>query len=229
MRKMRVFSLLLLAFLFIVASCTKEGPAGPAGSSGPQGPPGTAGTAGATGSIGPVGPQGPSGPQGPQGPQGPAGPSGTANVVYSDWFAASTLTWADSTHTDLGTISRGNKAATSVTASVIDNGLVLSYYRRATAGTKQLPYITGTTAILMQYFSILKPGTITYFVANQTSGTATGVMPNGEYRYIVIPGSVGGGRFMQGAAANINIDQLRNMSYEQVLQMFRIPRSGSNM
>ena len=225
MRKMRILSLLLLAIVFLAASCAKEGPVGPAGSTGPQGPPGSAGSAGATGAVGPIGPQGPQGPTGPQGPQGPAG---TANVIYSDWFAANTLTWADSTHTDLGTISRGNKAAPGVTAAVLSNGIVLSYYRSTTAGTTQLPYIFGTTASLMQYGSILNMGTITYYVANQTSGTATGAMPSGEYRYVVIPGSVGGGRFMQGAAANYTIDQLRNMSYEQVLQLFRIPARGSN-
>lgn len=220
MRKMRVLSLLLFAIAFLAASCAKEGPVGPAGASGPQGPPGPGGATGPTGPIGPTG---------PQGPQGPAGPAGTANVIYSDWFAASTMTWADSTHTDFGTISRGNKAAPAVTAAVVDNGIVLSYYRSATSGTTQLPYIFGLTTNLMQYNSILKTGTITYFVANQTTGIATGVIPTGDFRYVVIPGSVGGGRLMQGALAGYSIDQLRNMSYEQVLQLFRIPASGSNM
>ncbi|MGZ8544579.1 MAG: hypothetical protein ACXWV0_04745, partial [Flavisolibacter sp.] len=137
--------------------------------------------------------------------------------------------WADSIHTDLGIISRGNKAATSVTAAVIDNGVVLSYFRSPSAGATQMPYLFGTTANLMQYNTILQPGTITYFVANHSSGNATGAMPTGEFRYVVIPGSVGGGKFMQGAFAGYSIDQLRFMTYEQVLQKFNIPANGSNM
>lgn len=213
MRKINILFLTLLSIVFIASSCTKEGPVGPQGATGAQGPPGPAGGTGGTG---------------PAGPTGPTGPAGTANVIYTSWFAASTLTWADSTHAEFGTISRANRAAPGVTAAVVDNGVVLSYYREATAGTVQLPYTFGTTANLRQYGAILKTGTITYYVANLTTGTATGVTPAGDFRYVIIPGGVAGGRMMSGAAMGYTIEQLRAMSYEQILKMFSIPADGSS-
>ena len=212
MRKMRILSPLLLAFVFIVSSCSKEGPAGPSGATGPQGPPG--GT-------------GPTGPQGPAGPTGPQGPAGTANVIYSAWFDANTLTWADSTHAHFGTISRGNRAAAGVTAAVIDNGVVLSYFRSADAGVTQLPYLQSTPTTI-SYNSILSTGTITYFVADISDGDATGMVPTGEFRYVIIPGGTAGGRLMPGATLGYTVDQLRAMSYEQVVKLFNIPSNGSN-
>ena len=209
MRKIHFLTLSLIALIFITASCTKEGPAGPPGSQGNQG---SAGLSGATG---------PAGPTGPQGQQGAQGPAGSANVTYSNWFAASTLTWADSTHTDFGTISRGNRAAPGVTAAVMDNGVVLSYYRSATTGTVDMPYNFGTTVSgIRQYSSILKTGTITYFVANQTTGTATGVVPTGEFRYVIIPGSTLGGRSLDGGSP---LERLKKMSYPDICAMFNIP------
>jgi hypothetical protein len=200
MRKMRALTLLVSAFVMIAAGCSKEGPSGPQGSTGPQGPPGATGA------------------------------TGTANVIYSAWFATSTLTWADSTHTDYGTISRGNRAAAGVTTAVIDQGVVLAYYRNAaTAGTTPLPYVFGTTATeIKRYGFILKTGTITFFAANLTTGTATGVTPPGEFRYVIIPGSVSGGRVMNGIAAGYSVSDLKAMSYQQVLNLFHIPEDGSS-
>jgi hypothetical protein len=210
MRKTRILSLSLLAFVYIAASCSKEGPAGPQGATGPQGAPGASGGAGAAG---------------PAGPAGPTGPAGTANVIYSAWFAASTLTWADSTHANYGTISKGNRLAPGVTAAVIDNGVVLSYYRDANAGTTQLPYTFSPAVDIMQYNSILKTGGITYFVADLTAHTASGSVPAGDFRYVIIPGGVSGGRFL---TAGYSADQLRAMSYEKILALFHIPSEGAN-
>jgi len=201
MSKMRVLFLSIVSFVFILSSCTKEGPEGPQGGNGPQGPAGAPGATGAT---------------------------GTANVIYTSWFATSTLTWADSTHADFGTISRANRAAPGVTAAVVDNGVVLAYYRSTASGVTQLPYTLGTTANLSQYRNILRTGTITFFVANLTTGTATGVVPTGDFRYVIIPGGVAGGRLMSGAAMGYSLDQLQWMSYEQVCKLFSIPADGAS-
>ena len=106
--------------------------------------------------------------------------------------------------------------------------MVISYYREAATGTVKLPYVFGTVTNLMQYNYLLKTGTITYFVANQTSGSATGVTPAGDFRYVIIPGGVAGGRLMQGAAAGYSVAELQAMPYEQLLQLFKIPANGSN-
>jgi hypothetical protein len=133
------------------------------------------------------------------------------------------MTWADSTHANYGTISRGNRAAAAVTAGVIDNGVVISYYRDATSGVTQLPYTYGAGANIRQVNSLLNVGTITYFAANLSSGTATGMMPAGEFRYVVVPGSISGGRFMSGAAMGYTPEQLKGMSYDQIRALFSIP------
>ena len=225
MSKMRMLFLSLFAMIFIASSCTKEGPAGPAGATGAQG---ASGLSGATGPAGPAGPAGPTGPQGPVGPAGPAGPAGTANVIYSAWFTASTLTWADSTHANYGTISRGNRLASSITAGVVDNGVVISYYRDAATATTMMPYTFGNGGNIRQINSLIRTGAITFFVANLTTGNASGSVPSGDFRYVIIPGSVAGGRMMSGAAAGYTVEQLRGMSYEQICELFHIPANGGN-
>ncbi len=58
-KTLRISGLLLVAFAFFLASCSKTGPAGPAGATG------------ATGATGPA---------------GPAGPSGSTGILYSPWL-----------------------------------------------------------------------------------------------------------------------------------------------
>jgi hypothetical protein len=149
-------------------------------------------------------------------------------VIYSAWFAASTLTWADSAHATYGTISRGNRAAPAVTAAVIDNGVVLSYYRSAATSNTQLPYIYPAGGMIQQVSSFMQAGTITYFVADLSDTNASGVVPGGDFRYVVIPGSVSGGRMANGAASGYTVEQLKAMSYEQLTALFNIPATGSN-
>jgi hypothetical protein len=218
MRKARLFSLALLSIVFIAASCTKEGPQGPVG---PQGPQGIGGVTGPTGATGATGPAGPTGPQGPVGATGPQGPAGTANVIYSAWFNTSTLTWADSVHADQGVISKANRAAAGVTTAVMDNGVVLSYFRSATAGTTLLPYLYPNLLQIQQINYILKPGTMTYYVSDLTDMNASGIIPVGELRYVIIPGSVAGGR-----VSGYSLEQLKRMSYDQVASIFNIPANG---
>jgi len=78
---------MLISFLVILASCSKEGPIGPAGPQGDKGP------AGATGATGPAGATGATGATGPQ------GVAGNANVkVYNRNVA---LGWTSYYFTDI--------------------------------------------------------------------------------------------------------------------------------
>lgn len=223
MRKSRIFSLAILSIVFIAASCTKDGPQGPVG---PQGPQGIGGVPGPTGNTGPAGPAGPTGPQGPAGATGPQGPAGTANVIYSAWFNTTTLTWADSVHAVYGVISKANRAAPGVTTAVMDNGVVLSYYRSATVGTAMLPFTYPNLAQIQELSFILKQGTMTYFVADLTDMNASLIVPVGELRYVIIPGSVAGGRMMSGPAVGYTVEQLKKMSYADIAKLFNIPANG---
>jgi hypothetical protein len=228
MRTSRLLSLALFAFLFIVVSCTKEGPEGPIGPQGPQGTPGTGGTPGATGATGAAGP---TGPQGPAGPTGPTGPSGSANVIYSAWFSFAAAEWADTTLPLRGTVSRAIRVAPSVTATNITSGVVISYTRTSAAEpVTQLPlsYIGAVPGNILQLHSLNTTNKVIYYIANLTTGTATATTYAGEFRYVVIPGAVAGGRMASGPARGYSLSQLQSMSYDQVVSLFKIPANGSN-
>ena len=227
MRKLRLLSLSFLAIAFIAASCTKEGPEGPVGAQGPQGPPGTPGANGANGAAGPAGPQ---------------GPAGTANVIYSGWIASPTTFsaagWMDSLITTIGTVSRANFPAPSMTQAVLDQGLTLVYHTFAAppalptggANAQALPYnvgIGGGNFVEVNYRPAV--GRVIVFLHNVLPGTGGFGFLGGHYfRYIIIPGGVSGGRMISGAAAGYTMNELKELSYEQVLKKFNIPREGSN-
>ena len=228
MRKYRLLSLLALAIAFLAVSCTKEGPEGPAGATGPQGP------TGATGATGPTGPLGPTGPAGPTGPTGPQGPPGTANVIYSAWLTvANSAAVIDSPFADFGTCKRWYRSAPSVTAAILDNGLVISYWRVTTIIYSVVPYLFPVGAQTYYLGSIpvatngaTPGGKIIYFTS--IFGAGAGWTPNSgaETRYIAIPGVVAGGRSAGIGGTNYTADQVKAMSYEQVCQVFHIPASG---
>jgi hypothetical protein len=226
MRKLTSLSLLLLAISFIVVNCTKEGPQGPAGATGAQGP---AGATGATGGTGATGPQGPAGATGPQ------GPAGSANVIYSSWTTYAAASWADTTLYGL-VYKRAIQAAPSVTAANIANGVILAYTRPASYGANtisQLPiqlfYTNTTTYELVQFLTDLNK--MIYLFQNVNSGVVSNFAPTSDsYRYIVIPGSIGGGR---GISSEKIVDlngqtytetELKAMSYTDICNLLHIPQ-----
>ncbi len=228
MRKFRLLSLLALAIAFIAVSCTKEGPEGPAGATGPQGP------VGANGATGPTGPLGPTGPAGPTGPTGPQGPPGTANVIYSSWLTvALSSPVIDSSFADFGLCKRWYRSAPSVTTAILDNGLVLSYWRVSSVIYSTLPYqfpVGPSTyylgALPVSTNGATPGGKIIFFTSIFGAGAGWAPNTSAETRYVVIPGVVGGGRSAGVGGTNYTPDQVRAMSYEQVCQVFNIPASG---
>lgn len=226
MRKFRLLSLLLLATTFIFINCTKEGPEGPAGATGPQGPTGLNGPAGP---AGPTGPTGPAGPTGPTGPTGPQGVPGTANVIYSNWF-------------DIGTNQRDtvlfgarykyvSYPVTSITSGVMANGVILVYMRSFGFPTEAhlLSWLEPASGFLIEAAPVTGKLNVRWFQVNNPSVAPT-TIPAGignELRWIVIPGSVLGGRPGSGIGGTGYTEaQLRNMSFQQVSQLLRIPAIG---
>jgi hypothetical protein len=226
---MKKFTLLLSLFIsvcIITISCSKGpiGPQGEQGVDGIQGPKGDNGEDGEDGATGPQGPQGeqgeqgPEGPQGPQGPQGPAGTGGGASttVIYSKWFTLGASEWADSTlPPEIGAqqITRAFKTAPSITESILDSGIVLSYIRHSTIiGNQLLPYQIYTYVI---NFSPL-PGRLIYYLADPATQNAAGIFPpdDFEYRYIIIPGNV---------LASGRTRSPKTMTYEEVCRQYNIP------
>jgi hypothetical protein len=214
MRKLRLLSLYLLVIILIGASCTKEGPEGPVGATGLQGPPGN---------VGPIG------------PAGPAGPAGSS-AIYSAWFILPLTTWADSSTDWLGDISRSIKSAPSVTQTILDQGVVLAYINTATAPASNSiyplpfnvpnPVFAGET---LQVGYIMAPSKVIFYLADLIFPDMTGFGLTTPFRYVVIPGTVSGGRLASGPAKGRTVTELKKMSYEQVKRMFNIPENGTNI
>ncbi|MBL7709788.1 MAG: hypothetical protein JNJ86_11995 [Chitinophagaceae bacterium] len=208
MRKFRLLSLLLLAIAFIAVNCTKEGPEGPAGATGAQGP------AGGTGGTGATGPTGPTGPQGPTGPTGPQGPAGTANVIYSNW----TNFGANQRDTVLFGVRYKyiSAAVTSITAAVVDNGAVLAYVRTVGLPTEvqTLPSFIPDVALMFEHRPYTGRLDIRWYNMTNTGVAPTAVGSTNQYRWVVIPGGVLGGRSRDP----------RTMTYEEVCAAYNIPQ-----
>lgn len=197
------------------------GPAGPAGPTGLTGPSGATGPAGATGATGATGPQGPAGPAGPQ------GPVGSANVIYSSWITTASLSWADTNNIDFGIISRANVISATVTATIINQGVLLGYWQNGN-NTYPMPYNLQSGGNVYQVSFIAYTGRIMFYIANLGTLNASGIIPNGSARYIIIPGAVAGGRFISGPAAGYTVAQIKSMNYNQVASLFNIPSTGTN-
>lgn len=224
-------SLFIGAVLFV--SC--KGDAGPQGPQGTQGPQGATGATGPMGPSGPVGATGATGATGPQGPQGPAGPSGANSVVYSSWY---TGTWAAATSgaTNGRSSATFSRSAPSLTQAVIDQGTVLGYMRGST--TSQI-LSNPTTVVNLPYHDMIfddhikmfytAPQTIVHGYQSSAAWTPTQLNNfNHSFRYIIIPGSIAGGRLVSGPAAGYTVDQVKAMSYDQIASMLKIPFEGSN-
>lgn len=222
MRKLRLLSILALATTFIVISCTKEGPEGPVGATGPQGPTGATGGTGATG---------PTGPQGPAGPTGPQGPAGSANVIYSAWV---TSPYNSRDTTIDGTCCRVRHIdAPSLSASILNQGVMITYMRVGSIGPYLLPYTSdagGATNQIEAIYNLQKIlvtrktfGSCRFSAADPGTAPVLINLPQSlEYRYILIPGAISGGRTVGVGGTNYTAEQIKAMPYEQVCRLFSI-------
>jgi hypothetical protein len=222
MRKLKLLSFYLLAVTFITISCTKEGPEGPVGAQGPQGPAGTTGANGTNGTNGTNGLQ---------------GPPGTANVIYSPWF---TQTFATVTPGPTNQHSSYTfvKTAPGVTQSIIDQGVLLCYMMSTATsavfqGTNMVAQLPLVDEFDVDYFKswISGVGAITFAYASSIPFSLATVNGWGHnFRYVLIPGGVAGGRIVnRQKMAEINgqlysESQLKAMPYEQVCDLLHITK-----
>lgn len=216
MRKFSSLSILILA-ITLFTGCTKEGPEGPVGATGPQGAAGTPGAPGAPGAP---------------------GTPGAGITTYSAWVTTTADNWV--TTAPLGqyvAALRYDRAAPGVTQAIIDNGVVLVYMKnwrvfgfpRATE-TAQLPYMVDLD--FLDYYDYIIPaaGTIRHLYKSFDPWGAADVAGT-QYRYIIIAGSVAGGRGAQTETlyGGFTKDELKKMSYEEVSSIFNIPEDGTNL
>ncbi|WP_158637430.1 collagen-like triple helix repeat-containing protein [Lacibacter cauensis] len=235
----KILSVLAISFSVVFVAC--KGDQGPVGPTGPAGATGSTGATGATGPQGPAGATGPQGPQGPAGATGPAGAPGTpAQVVYSAWV---TSPFAQRDTTIDGTCVRVRHInAPSLSTTILTQGTMITYFRVGSIGPYQLPYISDAGGATNQINCIYNLQKI--FVYRHTYNTCrfTSAVPEAypgqpvlinlpqslEYRYILIPGLIAGGRFTSGPAAGYSVAQLKEMSYQRIKELFAIPENGTN-
>jgi Collagen triple helix repeat (20 copies) len=213
MRNLKSLSLFLLAISFIIVNCTKEGPEGPVGAAGPQGPPGTPGA------------PGPAGTPGTPGTTGPQGPAGTANVIYSAWFSLSGIgvpnQWHDSTLFDIGSCAVAYHSAPGVTQAIIDNGVILAYHR----SLPDIPVSPLPTIEVQIYYLGYRPvmGRMIFYETTLNPPYPGGISNGSEFRYVIIPGGVAGGRMVNDQATRYTADQLKAMPYHDICKLLNIP------
>lgn len=239
MRKMTQLMAVLITSAALFSAC--KGDTGAMGPQGLTGPAGLTGPQGIMGPSGPVGATGATGPTGATGATGATGPAGSlSNVIYSSWLTIAN--WADTTGLYAGGVNtagangrRGYVATASITANIINQGIVVSYFKQtAAAAASGIPTVLSGTAV---YWSItldhaLTVGRVTYFASRlelgSWSATENGRIEGGQYRYVIIPGGTAGGRFISGPATGYSIQQIKSMSYAQVTALFNIPADGTN-
>lgn len=169
---------LFLAIVFLLVSCSKEGPQGPAGPQGEQGaagPQGPKGDEGATGLRGATGSRGATGAKGDKGDRGPKGATGTANVIYSDWFKL-TFTYMSNVQ-----IWRSSFNAPKLTKSIVDHGAVAVYYK--------WPDNLGGMIYKLN-FSYSNYWLLYEVYVGKIILSGNSSFSDGTYRYVLIPGGV---------------------------------------
>ena len=171
--KLRLFlipSIFTLAIVFIIISCSKDGPAGatgPAGAVGPAGPAGTPGTAGA------------------------GGTKGTANVIYSDWLNVA--------FQDSGVAGWVAKIpAPDLVDSILSKGEIKVYWNSGSdsADNKQvfpLP-ISDNFVIGIDMNPYFTKQLITLWATLDVSSYTINGYNYNQFRYILIPGGIKAGR-----------------------------------
>jgi hypothetical protein len=171
------------------------------------------------------------------GATGPQGNTGSANVIYSAWTTSSTT--SRDTTIDGTCLRIRHFSAPSLDTSVLNKGLIITYFRVGSIGPYQLPYISdagGTTNEINCIYNIKK-----IFIYRHTFGSCrfTSASPGTEpvlinlpqsleYRYVIVPGSIAGGRILQSDSKSYDINALKQMSYESLILNLGIPKDGSS-
>lgn len=149
------------------------------------------------GDTGPAGPAGPTGANGAAGPQGPQGDPGTANVIYSAWLDVAFI--ADTVHNGATVDTVGYHAdiiPTKLDSAMLANGEMKVYFNFGSASDPDivpLPFIfpidNGTSGTAFLNVDFLLQDIYLSSNLNLSTITQNGVK-FGQYRYILIPGSV---------------------------------------
>ncbi len=158
---------------------------------------------------------------GAQGPAGPQGAAGTpAQVIYSPWI---TSPYNSRDTTIDGTCLRVRHLnAPSLSSAILNSGVMITYFRVGSIGPYALPYTSDAGGATNQVNCIYNLNKIfiyrhTYNTCRFTSATPESYpgqpvlinLPQSlEYRYVLIPGLISGGRQANGSISNNDMQHI---------------------
>ncbi len=174
---------------------------------------------------------------GKDGIDGEQGPPGTANVIYSGWFLTGNG-WVESTETTTpfyGEFAYFNRPVTGLSQGILDNGAILCYMKgdpllapNTSSTVFQLPYTIGAGFDFTDQFDFAATSGNLRFLYKSDDPWEASELGGISFRYILIPGGVAG-RGVTPLYNGYSLDELKEMSYEQVATLFHIPAEGTNM
>jgi len=138
--------------------------------------------------------------KGDTGPAGPVGPAGPDSVVYSSWISLSP------TYNTNDSLFEQALFAPSITKSILDSGIILSYIN---LGTSDKPDVVPVSSL--NYLFAFEE-----FVEDSIYIKIYPILdPSGlPYRYVTIPGSKIAGNNATGTVNGYTIKELKSMPYE---------------
>jgi hypothetical protein len=164
------------------------------------------------GDTGPAGPAGPAGAAGASGSAGPKGDSGTANVIYSAWIDGSFTpeVYQDpSVPGQLDTLDFADTlSAPKITSTILTQGDIKVYFNYGSAAAPDIIPVPFTDVFLNISVEFQVGKILLYSSANLTTQTQGGVK-YGQFRYVILPGSV---------PASVNVKD-----YNAVKNYFKLP------
>jgi hypothetical protein len=162
------------------------------------------------------GPVGPAGTAGADGADGADGPPGTANVLYSSWMRVNMSSSIDA-HAD--TTYYENFTANAITSDILSTGTILTYLQTTDSYGDSLIFNAATAWTESYYVGDIYVESDPPLASNSSGYNYAGY----NYRFIVIPGAVATTMFK-----GMNPDQIKNMSYTEIVRTLNIPSRSSN-
>jgi hypothetical protein len=121
------------------------------------------------------------------------------------------------------------RTAPGVTSSILTSGVVLAYHQ-PTGTTYDDPLPKIISSVNPNVIIDFRPnvGQVIFFNTQLNTAAPIGFSVSGSFRYVIIPGGVAGGRVNTANGHSYTIDELRGMTYAQIVQLFNIPANGTN-
>ncbi len=160
------------------------------------------------------GPEGPAGRDGigTQGPPGEQGEPGTANVIYSEWKSVTTNLWDRTTRSGVVWYQH-DIAAPPLDQAILERGMVMVYVKLTQDDNqvRPLPYVVASnlTQVRLEYSLLEKKVRLLSTDPDQGRNLTA---PDGQYRYVIVPGSQAAARIADGP-----------LSYEEAVKLFNLP------